>query len=243
MHYGGCSVGLEEIMSIAKEHDLIVIEDAAHGIDSYYNDKPLGGIGHMGVLSFHQSKNVSSGHGGLLIINDDTFLKRAEQVWNKGSNKSNFDNGEVDFYSWKTLGSSFFPSEIVAASLYGQLVHLEVVTSCRVKQWNHYYISLKDILNSNVLPLTEIGKGNGHIFYLKLSNSLECTRFISFLLSRNIVAASHYRCLHTSSNFGSSELLQHAERWVDCLVRLPLYHDLSMDDQDYIIAAVKEFFI
>jgi dTDP-4-amino-4,6-dideoxygalactose transaminase len=241
VHYGGIAADMEQIMEIAREFQIPVIEDAAHGIDAYYKDQPLGSLGHMSVFSFHQTKNISSGHGGMLIINDESFLTGADEVWDKGTNKASFDKGNVDFYSWTALGSSFYPPEIVAAALYGQLLNLEMVTQKRSDQWKYYHDHLSSISNQILLPETSEQKTNGHIYYLKLSDPSQRDPFIAYLGKKGICASTHYRCLHRSDFINSEVELPHAQKWEDCLVRLPLYHELSEKNQNYIVKVVQEY--
>ncbi|MDF1699024.1 MAG: dTDP-4-amino-4,6-dideoxygalactose transaminase, partial [Saprospiraceae bacterium] len=144
IHYAGIAVDMDVVMELATEFGVYVVEDAAHCIDAYYKNRPLGTIGHFGAISFHSSKNITSGHGGLLILNDNSFIDRSNIIWQKGTDKTKFDLGHQGYYEWIDIGSSFFPSEITAAYLYGQLIHLEEVTKKRLSLWNHYMECLQE---------------------------------------------------------------------------------------------------
>lgn len=169
VHYAGVAVEMDIIMQIANKHSLLVVEDAAQSIDSYYNGRPLGSIGHFGVFSFHETKNIISGEGGLLTINDDRFIDRAEVIWEKGTNRSAFFKGEVNKYGWVDTGSSFLPSELIAAFLFAQLEQLKEIQDKRKLLWKTYYNGLIELENNNKLKLAVIPSGatnNAHMFYL-----------------------------------------------------------------------------
>jgi len=168
VHYAGISCDMDQIMKIANKHNLFVVEDAAQAIDSYYHNQPLGGIGHLGVFSFHETKNIISGEGGMLVINDERFIKRAEVIWEKGTNRSSFFRGEIDKYSWVDIGSSFLPSEVTSAFLYAQLENLDKIQNKRKKIWYNYYESFSEIKNFKYqLPsIPSFTSNNAHLFYL-----------------------------------------------------------------------------
>src|SRR5690606_31234642 len=174
VHYAGVACDMDKVMALAEEHGLFVIEDAAHAIDSYYTGKdgvrkPLGSIGHLAAFSFHETKNIISGEGGMLVINDDQFIQRSEIIWEKGTNRSAFFRGEIDRYGWVDLGSSFLPSEIVAAFLFAQLEHLDEIQAKRIELWNLYYKLLKPIAECGFIKLPHVpdyASNNAHIFYI-----------------------------------------------------------------------------
>ena len=201
VHYAGISCNMDKIMRIANKYKLIVVEDAAQAIDSYYKKKPLGSIGHLSTFSFHETKNIISGEGGMLAINDNRFLKRAEIIWEKGTNRVAFWRGEIDKYGWVDIGSSFLPSEIIAAFLYAQIEKLEKIQSKRIQIWNEYYKKLKSLKRNNkvILPyLPPYSGNNGHMFYLVCKNTKERDELIMYLKETGINAVFHYQSLHTS---------------------------------------------
>lgn len=243
VHYAGISCDMDQIMKIANKHNLFVVEDAAQAIDSYYHNQPLGGIGHLGVFSFHETKNIISGEGGMLVINDERFIKRAEVIWEKGTNRSSFFRGEIDKYSWVDIGSSFLPSEVTSAFLFAQLENLNNIQNKRKKIWNKYYESFSEIKNFKYdLPnIPSFTSNNAHLFYL-ICNSLESrTKLIEKLKDYGIWAVFHYLPLHDSIYFNEKHdgrQLLNTVRFSNCLVRLPLYYDLSEDEQAFIIESV-----
>ena len=203
VHYAGVSCDMDKILAIAKKYNLIVIEDAAQAIDSFYKGKPLGSIGDLGCLSFHETKNIQCGEGGLLAINNSKFTERAEIIWEKGTNRSAFWRGEVNKYNWVDIGSSFLPSEINAAFLYAQLEELENIQNKRKAIWNQY----NDLLNSlnsvgvGVPNVPKYATNNAHMFYLVCRSQNERSKLISYLKKNNIYAVFHYICLHNSPFF------------------------------------------
>ena len=247
VHYAGVACDMDAIMNLAKTHNLLVVEDAAQAIDSYYKGKPLGSIGHLGTFSFHETKNIISGEGGLLAINDESFFDRAEIIWEKGTNRSAFFRGEVDKYTWVDIGSSFLPSELVAAFLYAQLENLDKIQQKRVEIWNTYYQELKPLAEQGLIEvpyLPEFATNNGHLFYLLCKNLEIRTNLINYLKSKGILAVFHYVPLHTPEFYSNKEPIQlpNAERFGDCLVRFPLYYQLTETELQYIIQEVKHFF-
>jgi len=249
VHYSGVACEMDSIMELADKHKLIVIEDAAHAIDSYYKGQPLGGIGHMSTFSFHESKNIISGEGGMLVVNDPRFVARAEIIWEKGTNRAAFFRGEIDKYTWIDIGSSFLPSEIVAAFLYAQLLNLDQIQAKRKAVWNRYievFTPLEQTGLVKVPHLPEHATNNGHIFYLICTNLETRTGLIEFLKERKIQSVFHYLALHDSQFYKSSEespSLKNAESFSDRLVRLPLFYELSDDELDYICEAVNKYFL
>jgi dTDP-4-amino-4,6-dideoxygalactose transaminase len=248
VHYGGAACDMGEIMRIATKHNLFVVEDAAQAIDAYYIGKPLGSIGHLAAFSFHETKNVVSGEGGMLVINDQKFAARAEIIWEKGTNRAAFFRGEVDKYGWFDVGSSFLPTELVAAYLYGQLQHLDEIQSRRLEIWDAYYTRLSLLENKGkvLLPrLSDYATNNAHVFYLVCQTSDERSALIDHLKSQGIGAVFHYLSLHKSPYFNvkhDGRTLPNADRFSETLVRLPLHLHLSSDDVKYISDEVLRFF-
>ena len=246
VHYAGVACDMDVIMAIAKKYNLLVIEDAAQGIDSYYKGKALGSIGHMAAFSFHETKNINAGEGGLLAINDERFISRAEIIWEKGTNRAEFFRGEVNKYGWVDIGSSFLPSEIIAAYLYAQIENIDNIQNRRKIIWNKYYDGLKTWSNSNIkLPfLPDYATKNGHIFYLVCSSPGQRTLLIEHLKQDNIHAVFHYLSLHKSPYYHDKHdgrEMANSDLYADCLVRLPLYYELSDDDVNRIIDKIKAF--
>ncbi|MGB1206444.1 MAG: dTDP-4-amino-4,6-dideoxygalactose transaminase [Chitinophagales bacterium] len=248
VHYAGVACEMEKIMQIAEKHNVFVIEDAAHAIDSFYDNKSLGSIGHLATFSFHDTKNVIAGEGGMLVINDERFAKRAEIIREKGTNRAAFYRGEVDKYQWVDIGSSFLPSELIAAFLFAQLEHLEQIQAKRVAVWQRYYDNLKALpqqVNIKLPQLPQHTTCNGHLFYLVCENLEQRTQLIDFLRAKDIYAVFHYISLHDSPYFEAKHdgrLLPQTQRYTDCLVRLPLYYELSMAEVDYVCQMVFDFF-
>ncbi len=249
VHYAGITCDMDLIMEIANRHHLFVVEDAAQAIDSYYKGKPLGSIGHLAAFSFHETKNIISGEGGMLVINDERFIERSEIIWEKGTNRAAFFRGEVDKYGWVDVGSSFLPSEVIAAFLYAQLENLEDIQNRRKKIWNYYYQQLKVLeLNKNIqLPyIPKYATNNGHLFYIICKSIQERTALIKFLKKRGIMAVFHYLSLHKSpyyKNKHDGRTLSNCDRFSDCLIRLPLFYELSLEEVDYIIESINSYFI
>lgn len=248
VHYAGVACDMDPLMELAHQHNLFVIEDAAHGIDSYYKDKPLGSIGHMGAFSFHETKNVISGEGGMLAINDERFCRRAEIIWEKGTNRAAFFRGEVDKYGWVDIGSSFLPSDIIAAFLYAQLENLEDIQQKRKRIWAHYHVGLKPLEEKGYLRLPYIpafATNNAHMFYIILRNEKERDQLLKFLNENGINAVFHYLSLHKSKfyqNKHDGRELPMCDFYTDCLLRLPFYYELSIEQIDFIIDKVNSFF-
>jgi dTDP-4-amino-4,6-dideoxygalactose transaminase len=250
VHYAGVACDMDKIMAIASKHNLFVIEDAAQAIDSYYTGedgikRPLGSIGHLAAFSFHETKNIISGEGGMLAINDKQFANRAEIIWEKGTNRSAFWRGEVDKYSWVDIGSSFLPSEIIAAFLWAQLENLDNIQNKRKEIWEYYYAGLKQIDIQLKLPsIPRYASNNAHMFYLTCKSLEQRSALIDYLKNNNIGAVFHYLSLHKSSFYlnkhDKRELFQ-CDFYSDCLLRLPFYYDLSNIELDKIIDSVKEF--
>ena len=247
VHYAGIACDMNKIMEIADKHGLFVVEDAAHSIDSYYNDRPLGSIGHLAAFSFHETKNIICGEGGMLVINDERFFKRSEIIWEKGTNRAEYYRGEVDKYSWVDLGSSFLPSEVLAAFLYSQLEHLDIIQNRRKEIWQYYYENLNQICKKRGIQIPQIpdfATNNAHMFYLVMPNSQERNELIQLLKNKGVLAVSHYLSLHSSPYYKdkyAGEELPNSDRYTNCLVRLPLYYDLAENQIEYIVSIIKEF--
>jgi len=252
VHYAGMACDMEKIMSLATKYNLLVIEDAAQAIDSYYTsgDKKnaLGSIGHLAAFSFHETKNIISGEGGMLAINDERFIHRAEIIWEKGTNRAEFFRGEVNKYGWVDTGSSFLPSEVIAAFLWAQIEHLDEIQSKRKQIWDTYFEGLKPLADKGLLHLPEIPEyatNNAHMFYLVLNSLGERTMLIDHLKSNSILAVFHYLSLHSSDFYKDKHdgrELKNCDDFADCLVRLPLFYELSQSDIEYVIKSIKTSF-
>jgi dTDP-4-amino-4,6-dideoxygalactose transaminase len=251
VHYAGVACNMTKIMSLAKEYNLFVVEDAAHSFDSYFidfhgNKRALGSIGHLAAFSFHETKNIQCGEGGLLAINDERFFNRSEIIWEKGTNRAEFFRGEVNRYGWIDLGSSFLPSEISAAFLWGQLEKSIEIQEKRKVLWRAYYEGLKDYASNNGIKLPEIpsyATNNAHLFYL-IFRKTECrTEVIEKLKNNDILSVFHYLSLHNSPFYNprhDGRMLINADAYSDCLLRLPLFYELSIDDVNKIIRCIIE---
>jgi dTDP-4-amino-4,6-dideoxygalactose transaminase len=264
VHYAGMACDMDVIMAIAQKYELFVVEDAAQAIDSWFiptdthktetiaNDttkKPLGSIGHLAAFSFHETKNIISGEGGMLVINDPQFLKRAEIIWEKGTNRAAFWRGEVDKYGWVDIGSSFLPSEVIAAFLFAQLEQKEKIQNQRKAIWKRYYDELLILEQSGILSLPQVPQhatNNAHMFYMVLKSAEIRDQFISYMKSKGVMPVFHYLSLHKSPFYNplhDGRDLPWSDHYSDCLVRLPLYFDLTEGEQESVIKWVKEFFL
>ena len=247
VHYAGIACDMDRIMSLADKCNLLVIEDAAQGIDSYYKGRPLGSIGHLSTFSFHETKNINSGEGGMLVINDENLVSRSEIIWEKGTNRSEFFRGQVDKYGWVDTGSSFLPSEIIAAYLFAQLENLDEIQARRKEIWNMYYEGLKGLSEKGIMIpfLPDFATNNGHMFYLVCKNLEQRTALINELKNNGILAVFHYQSLHKSNYYKDKHdqrEIPNSDKYTDCLVRLPLFFELSNSDLNSIIKIVKDFF-
>ena len=244
VHYAGIAVDMDKIMAIANRHGLFVVEDAAQAIDAYYKDRPLGSIGHFGCFSFHDTKNVICGEGGLLAINDEKFFPRAEIVWEKGTNRSAFIRGEVDKYGWVDVGSSFLLSEVTAAFLFAQLEDIQNIQKRRMDIWNYYREELNSFLPDDIfLPVVpDFSRHNAHIFYLVCNSTEQRDGLTRTLKAAGIQAFFHYPPLHLSKYYLQThrpQNLPNAARYAEQLIRLPLYAGLTREDQDYVIGQLR----
>lgn len=246
VHYAGVACDMDAIMALAEKHNLLVVEDAAHCIDSFYKGRPLGSIGHLGAFSFHETKNISSGEGGMCVINDERFIRRAEIIWEKGTNRAEFYRGMVNKYGWVDMGSSFLPSEFNAAYLWAQLEQLDDIQGKRKHIWNRYFEGLNGKIGNEVkLPnIPEYATNNAHMFYL-LCPSLEYrTALMKFLKENDVQTTFHYLPLHSSKFYKDKHdgrELPNCDRYADTLVRLPLFYELSDMEIDKIVKLIVEF--
>ena len=249
VHYAGVACDMDKIMTIANKYNLFVIEDAAQAIDSFFIDKngikkALGSIGHLSAFSFHETKNIISGEGGMLVVNDPIFTERAEIIWEKGTNRSSFFRGEVDKYGWVDIGSSFLPSEITAAFLWAQLENIDLIQDKRINIWKCYkdFFS-KTILESKIsLPkIPDYATNNAHMFYLVFENISDRTNFINHLKENEILSVFHYLSLHSSPYYfekHDGRKLIYTDRYTNCLLRLPLFYEL---DPEKVTNALRSF--
>ena len=249
VHYAGVACEMDAIMDIAKRHDLLVVEDAAQGVDSTYKGKALGTIGNLGCYSFHETKNFISGEGGALVINDERFLERAEIIREKGTNRSQFFRGMVDKYTWVDIGSSYLPSEVVAAFLYAQLEEAHKITEKRLQLWEEYYRLLTPLEKRGLLRLPIIPaecRHNAHMFYILVKDLATRTGLIDFMKSRDIHPVFHYVPLHNAPKgievTGKTVRLPLTEEYSERLLRLPMYYELSFEDVARVVETIEAFF-
>lgn len=247
VHYAGVSCDMDKLMEIANQHNIYVIEDAAQAIESTYKEKPLGSFGQLACFSFHETKNIIAGEGGALLVNDQTFVSRAEIIWEKGTNRTAFFRGEVDKYGWMDVGSSFLPSEITAAFLYAQLECIDNIQLKRHQIWNIYYEKLKRLEQFGVgLPdIPTSCKHNSHLFYLICKTAEERDKLLQYLNANGINAIFHYRSLHRSefySRLYKGEPLPNSDRYESNLLRLPLYYELNQEKAQHIANMVNHFY-
>ena len=248
MHYAGIACDMDPVIALAKKHNLTVIEDAAQAIDAFYKGRPLGGIGDLSTFSFHETKNIISGEGGLLCINNEGYKKRAEIIREKGTNRSQFFRGEIDKYGWVDIGSSFLASEIIAAFLMAQLDRIDEIQNKRKQLWERYNSNLKGLLQirKNILPfIPEYATNNAHMYYLRCGSIQDRKKMMEFLSGKNIKSTFHYLSLHKSSYFAhkhDGRELKESDMWADCLVRLPMYFDLTNENVDFICENILSFY-
>lgn len=248
VHYAGAACDMDKIMRLAQSNECVVVEDAAQGIGSYYGQKPLGSIGHLGALSFHETKNIQCGEGGMISINDPNLQARAEVIWEKGTNRTAFSRGKVDKYNWVDIGSSYLPSDLVAAFLLSQLEQEKQITQKRVALWNAYASGLKSLEAEGYISIQkppDKSTNNGHLFYILVESLQVRDDLIRFLKERGIFAVFHYQALHRSPYFKDKYKgpeLPNADYFSDHLIRLPMFYDLTQDNQDYIVEHLYKFF-
>lgn len=245
VHYAGVSCDMDPIMKLAEEKGILVVEDAAQAIDSYYNNKPLGSIGHLAAFSFHETKNIICGEGGMLVINDERFIRRSEILWEKGTNRSEFFKGMVNKYGWCDMGSSFLPAEICSAFLYAQINKIDEIQLMRKTIWNRYYDALQVIDDVIKLPyIPYFASNNAHIFYILCNDIKMRDALILYMKNKGVQLTFHYVPLHSSTfyqPFYDGGELFNCDYFGNCLVRLPLYSELTNNQTDYIVDNVIEF--
>lgn len=246
VHYAGVACDMDKVMDIANKYKVFVVEDAAQAIDSYYKGKPLGSIGHLGAFSFHETKNIQSGEGGLLAINDERFIKRSEIIWEKGTNRAEFFRGDVNKYGWVDVGSSFLPSEITAAFLWGQLEEMEQIQNKRLALWKCYWEELQPIRGFVTLPqIPDYATNNAHMFYLVCSTQKIREELIDYLRRNDVYAVFHYLSLHKSQFMQGKQngiYCPYSDRYSNQLVRLPLFVELPIDAVKSICGLIVNFF-
>lgn len=247
VHYAGVACDMDAIMSIANKYEIPVVEDAAQAIDSYYKGKPLGSIGTFGTFSFHETKNIIAGEGGLLAINDEKYIGRAEIIREKGTNRSSFFRGEVAKYGWVDIGSSFLPSDIIAAYLYAQLENMDAIQARRKTIWQRYYDTLSHNLVAAGIAVPKVANyatNNAHMFYLVCKNIEQRTALIQYLKDNGVHAVFHYLSLHASEFYQGKyqgDALPNSDHFTDTLVRLPLFYELSDQQVDYICELIMDY--
>lgn len=250
VHYAGIACDMDKIMDIAHRHGVLVVEDNAQGLDSFYKGRPLGSIGDLGCISFHETKNITAGgEGGLLIVNDEQYTRRAEIIWEKGTNRAEFFRGMVNKYGWVDTGSSFLPSEVNAAFLLAQLEELDTIQNRRKMLWDIYHEELAPLAVKGYFTLPDIpgyATNNAHMFYIVCRNIDERSALISFLKDNGIQACFHYLALHRSeyytTHYTERPELPNCDRFADCLVRTPMYYELKEDEVKYITDKIKAFY-
>jgi len=249
VHYAGVGCEMKTIMDIARNHDLLVIEDAAQSVMATYEDKALGTFGHFGCYSFHATKNYSMGEGGAILIGDESYLERAEIIREKGTDRSKFLRGQVDKYSWIDIGSSYLPSDLNAALLYAQLEAADEINASRLDRWHQYYSCLNHLQEGERIKLPYIPKEckhNAHMFYIKVKNLEERNSLAIYLKEKDVSAVFHYVPLHSSlagRRYGRFEGKdRHTTKESECLLRLPMYFGLSEKEVDYVVACIEAYY-
>ena len=249
VHYAGVACEMDTIMEIARRHNLLVIEDAAQGIMATYKGKALGTIGDFGCYSFHETKNLSMGEGGAILIRDEKYIEEAEIIREKGTNRSKFFRGQIDKYTWVNYGSSYLPSDMNAAYLWAQLELADEITATRLARWNQYNELLQPLKDRGIIELPFIPEGcvhNGHMYYIKTKDIAERTAFIDFMKANGTWPVFHYIPLHTApagerfGRFHGEDVYTTKES--ERLVRLPMYYSLTEENVDYVVSKVKEFY-
>ncbi len=249
VHYAGVSCEMDKINEIAKKHNLLVIEDAAQGMLSTYKGKALGTIGDFGCYSFHETKNYTMGEGGVLLIYNEKYIERAEIIREKGTDRSKFNRGQIDKYSWVDIGSSYLPSELNAAYLYAQLEKAHEINKNRLNSWNLYYEGLKELESKGLIELPFIPKyceHNAHMFYIKCKDITERTNLINFLKQKDIMSVFHYIPLHSSKIGKVCGKFSGADKYTtkesERLLRLPMYYGITVEDINYVIKSIYKFY-
>ncbi len=248
VHYGGIACDMDRIMEIASKYNLVVVEDAAQGLEATYKGKQLGTIGSFGTFSFHETKNITSGEGGMIVVNDPSKVNQAEIMWEKGTNRAAFARGEVEKYEWVALGSSFLPNELTAAFLFAQLEHIDDIQQRRLQIWDTYYNKLRDAGLSDHISLPAIpdyAKHNGHLFYITVQTKDIRDKLLNHLQAVGVNAVFHYLSLHNSpyfKNLHDGRSLPNAERYSSTLLRLPFYFSLTEGEIDFVVDNIRDFF-
>ncbi len=249
MHYAGVACEMDTIMDIARRHGLLVVEDAAQAVMAMYKGRYLGTIGDFGCYSFHETKNYSMGEGGAILVNDEKYIERAEILREKGTDRSKFLRGQVDKYTWIDFGDSYLPSELNAAYLYAQLEKADVINEARLRAWRRYDEAFQDLNRKGLLDTPCVPKEcvhNAHMYYVKLKDLQERTKFIAYLRTCGVQSVFHYVPLHSApagKKFGRFHGVdEYTSRESERLVRLPMYYEITEEDLDKVIAAVHGFF-
>ncbi|MFH1161138.1 MAG: dTDP-4-amino-4,6-dideoxygalactose transaminase [bacterium] len=248
VHYSGLACEMERIMELSGKHNLVVIEDAAHAVESYYKDEPLGSIGHLGAFSFHETKNIIAGEGGMITVNHEPFVGRAEIIWEKGTNRAAFNRGEADKYQWVDIGSSFLPSDAMAAFLYAQIRQFRQIQRQRKWIWWEYHEKLasleeKGFLKRPVIP--QYATVNGNMFYVETADRSVRDALLNQLKKHGIQAVFHYFPLHASPYYQGrhdGRPLPNAQHFSDTILRLPFFYSLKPKEIDYIVRKLSEFY-
>jgi len=249
VHYAGIACDMEKIMRLADRYGLIVVEDAAQAIDNYYlypdkQSKALGSIGNMSTFSFHETKNIISGEGGMLVVNDENLFNRAEIIWEKGTNRSAYFRGEIDKYGWVDIGSSFLPSELTAAFLWAQIEHMDQIQTRRKEIWTKYYTGLSKWASENSVRLPVIpdySGNNAHMFYMIFNSIQDRQSIIDALRKNDVLSVFHYIGLHSSPFYNKHYIggeLRNCDYYTDCLLRLPFYYELQDEQQEKVIMVI-----
>jgi dTDP-4-amino-4,6-dideoxygalactose transaminase len=247
VHYAGIACDMDAIMDIANRHGVFVLEDAAQAIDSFYKGRPLGSIGHLAAFSFHETKNLVSGEGGMLVVNDPNFIGRAEIIWEKGTNRAEFLRGEVNKYGWIDIGSSFLPSDIIAAFLFAQIEKLENIQNRRKALWEAYRTLLGPLEDRGYIKLPVVpafATNNAHMFYLVCNSAADRRDLLKTLKENGIVATFHYLSLHKSPFYAGKHDgrdLPNSDHYTECLIRLPLFYELSFEQVNRICDVILDF--
>jgi len=248
IHYSGIPCAIAELRALADENNLFLIEDAAQAMDAYYYDKPVGSFGHLSMFSFHETKNITCGEGGMLVVNDERLIDRAEILREKGTNRSSFERGEVSRYTWVDIGSSYVPSELLAAFLLAQIESLDTIQQRRLSIWQQYYTAFTKLHELNLITLPYISpeiKHNAHAFYFTCPTAATRTSYINFMKAHGVQVQFHYVPLHDSpfyKDHHGSRALPMADSYKNCLVRLPLFYDLSNEEINKITDLTTRFF-
>lgn len=246
VHYAGISCDMEPLLDLAESANLKVVEDCAHSLDGFYRESPLGSLGHFGAFSFHDTKSVTCGEGGALTLNSESLVARAEIHWEKGTNRMAFLRGEIDEYQWVGMGSSYLPSELVAAFLLGQLEGIDPIQLDREGQWDRYYVGLRSLEERECIALPSVpsyARQNGHLFYLTCRSPEERRNLTAYLRKGGITVQPHYSPLHLSPNLGeTSRQFPNSEKFGGQLLRLPLYRGLEGGQIDRIVHRIEEYY-